>query len=197
MILIGALPPGFVSKCGWEGDRMELGWLLRKMGFGLFISCELRQSRKSRVWCVSEAHVLAISASQPLCPGLGISLCGLFAKAAITPVPQRERKTQPLMIMAYPLLPSQESSICVVGWHPYQASDGLSIQRRSPLWQPLGSTQSPLAKQDAMFPSTVSSSCLSTVVSEAGRKCSSDLPSLHVWKPWPYFALWRRQTEEF
>lgn len=61
-----------------------------------------------------------------------------------------EGKTQ-LMIMAYPLLPSQgATSVWWAGtptgfrwaFHPAAAAG----------WQPLGSTQSPWRKQDAMFP---------------------------------------------
>ena len=94
-----------------------------------------------------QKHMLPLSLyPSPPCPGLGISLVGHLAASSIKHLPwQRERKTQ-LMIMAYPLLPSQESSICVVGWHPYQASDGLSIQLPQPAVATPGLHSEPLAE---------------------------------------------------
>ena len=147
---------------------------------------------------VCQKHMLPWSLHpSPSCPGLGISLVGCLAAGSIKHLPwQPERKTQ-LMIMTYPLLPSQESSICAVGWHPCQASDGLSIQLPQPAVATPGLHPGPLAETGCNVSNAVSSGGLSAVGSEADRKCSLDLPSFACLKTMTLLHFMEEATKEF
>ena len=74
------------------------------MGFGLFISCELRRSLKSRVWCVSEAHSPLVSASQPLLPWPGHFPCGLFGSGLYQAPAMAAREENPAHDHALPIV---------------------------------------------------------------------------------------------
>lgn len=177
---------------------MELGWLLREDGIRAvhFMWAETVPKEQS-LMCVRSTCSPCLCIPAPLALAWAFPLWAIWQQALSSTCHGSGRgKPSSWSWLTHCYLRRRAASVWWAGT-PTRLPMGFPSSCHSPLWQPLGSTQSPWRKQDAMFPSTVSSSGLSTVVSEAGRKCSLDLPSFACLKTMTLLRFMEEATEEF
>lgn len=177
----------------------ELGRILRKDGIWVtcFVWAEtalswVRMEAGSKFWCVSEPHAPQASSSQPSLPWPR----GRLAVGSDIKLWQGKRKNH-LIVVTYPLLPlAGAQHLCPGAGIPTRLPMSFPSNSHSPT-AASGLQQGPWRKQDAMFSSGVSSSCLSAVVSKADRNILHDLPSLACLKTMTLLPFMEEVAEEF
>lgn len=173
------------------------------MRFKLYILCERRKAElgsvmqaQSKLWCVSEARGLPASASRPSLLGPGHFPSWVIWQWALifsTCCGRKGGKATSWLPLTHCVLLAASAPM---GRHPllrFWTLHPRATALHGSLWAP----PSPWQKQDVMFLSAASSSCLSALVSKADRNILRDLPSLACLKTMTLFPFRGEVAAEF
>lgn len=153
-------------------------------------------SPERAVWCVSEAHAPPVSASQPLLPWPGHFPCGPFGSRLYQAPAMAAGEENPAHDHGLPIVTfAGEQHLCgglapLPGFrwafHPAAAA------RCGNPWAPLRALGG--NRMQCSQARWAAAAYLQWSVRQSENVLLTFLPLL-VWKPWPYFALWRRRLK--